>query len=94
MFAVCVTFTLKPNSKDRFLPLIYENAAQSRLKERGCHQFDVATDPSRENDVFLYEIYSDSFAHHLRTAHYRLFDTATVDLVAGKHVKTYSRVIQ
>lgn len=96
MFAVVVTFQLFPGKLDAFLPLIRENAATSREKEPGCHQFDVATDPERPGEVFLYELYGDpaDFAHHLTTAHFATFDAASADLIASKEVRTYARLIQ
>ena len=96
MFAVIVTFTLKPGAMQAFMPLITENAATSLRVEPGCHQFDVATDPARPDDVFLYELYTDAsaFEAHLATEHFIAFDAAVAEHIAAKDVKTYSRVIQ
>lgn len=96
MFAVCVNLTLKPGKAPDFLPLMFENARMSLRDEPGCHQFDVATDSQNPEMVFLYELYSDNaaFDAHLTSAHFRAFDTATVDLVAEKTVRTWDRVTQ
>ena len=96
MFAIVVTIQLFPGKLDAFLSLIRENAATSRTQEPGCHQFDVATDPERPDEVFLYELYSDAaaFAHHLTTAHFATFDASSADLIVSKDVRTYARVIQ
>lgn len=79
-----------------FLPLMLENAAASLGNEEGCHQFDVATDPDRPDEVFLYEVYSDenTFSAHLKTAHFAAFDARTSDMIATKDVRTFQKVHQ
>jgi quinol monooxygenase YgiN len=96
MFAVTVTFLLHPGRDDAFLPEMQENAAQSLRDEPGCLQFDIATDPSRPGEVFLYELYADAaaFAAHLASAHFACFTEATSGMVAEKHVRTYEKVIR
>ena len=96
MFAVVVTFTLSPGQMTRFLPLMVENAQISLRDEEGCHQFDVATDPDRPEEIFLYELYNDAeaFAKHLATGHFKRFDAATRDMIAAKSVTTYRQVQQ
>jgi quinol monooxygenase YgiN len=95
MFAVTVTFTLKPGTRDTFLPLMVENASTSLRDEPGCRQFDVCLgdDPAT---VFLYEIYDDgaAFTAHLESAHFQSFDTAVADMIATKTVHQYSEVIR
>ena len=61
-FAVVVTFQIEPARYVEFMPLMLSNAQASLTQEPGCLQFDVATDPARPNEVFLYEIYSDRAA--------------------------------
>ncbi len=96
MFAVVVTFQIKPEAHTAFMSLMSENARASLTKEPGCHQFDIATDPARPTEVCLYELYSDAkaFDAHLASAHFKAFDTATVDMIAEKSVKTYAEVLQ
>lgn len=96
MFAVTVTFRLNPGVAPSFLPLMRENARESRGHEPGCRQFDVCTDPARPDQVFLYEIYedADAFQAHLKTTHYREFDAATSELIAEKTVFTFASVVQ
>ncbi len=96
MFAVIVTFQLVPGSAARFMPLMLENATTSRREEPGCLQFDVATDPALPGEVFLYEIYTDAaaFDAHLASPHFKAFDTAVQDMIAHKHIRTYSEVAQ
>lgn len=94
MFAVTVTFQIAHNRMAAFMPLMIENAQTSLAREAGCHRFDVATDPARPNEVFLYELYEDraAFDAHMQTEHFLQFDRASADMVEGKEVKTYSEV--
>ncbi|MCJ7874133.1 putative quinol monooxygenase [Phaeobacter sp. J2-8] len=94
MYAVTVTFTLKPGQGEQFLPLMSDNAATSLRVEEGCHQFDVCTDPARPDEVFLYELYTDAaaFQAHLAADHFKAFDAATADMVADKRVALYAEV--
>lgn len=94
-FAVCVTFRIKPESLDAFLPLMNENASTSLRDEEGCWRFDVCTDDGRAGEVFLYEIYtsSDAFQIHLASEHFLKFDSQVKDMIADKQVKTFKTVI-
>jgi quinol monooxygenase YgiN len=96
MFAVVVTLSLKPGTGKDFLALVHDNAQASLRSEAGCHQFDVATDPARPDEVFLYEIYSDpaAFDAHLKTEHFLRFDAATAEMITQKDVRTYSELRQ
>ncbi len=93
-FAVVVTFQIKPENMDEFMPLMVQNAATSLAIEPGCHQFDIATDPERPEEVFLYEVYADSgaFQAHLASAHFKTFDAAVAPMIAEKEIKTYAQV--
>lgn len=95
-YAVVVLFTIKPDALEDFIPLMRANAQTSLLEEVGCQQFDVATDPARPNEVFLYEVYSDraAFEAHLASAHFKKFDLAVTDMIAAKDVRTYAQVQQ
>lgn len=94
MYAVTVTFTLKTGQGAQFLPLMLDNAATSLRAEEGCHRFDVCTDPDHPDVVFLYELYTDAaaFQTHLATEHFKTFDAATAEMVAGKQVACFGEV--
>lgn len=96
MYAVTVTFSVHPEHMPTFLSLMYANARQSLDEEPECHQFDVCTDPTAPNSVFLYEVYRDktSFDAHLKTAHFLRFDAKVTDMIKEKRVVCYSEVIQ
>jgi len=96
MFAVVVTFTIKNDQFDRFMPLMLANARASLAHEDGCHQFDVCTDSARVNKVFLYELYTDAdaFQVHLASAHFQSFNAETSDMLAAKDVRTFAHVAQ
>ncbi len=96
MYAVCVTFELKPGLAARFMPLMQANAQLSLQTEYGCRQFDVLTDSATPDAVFLYELYSDraAFDLHLGSAHFKAFDSAVADMIATKTVRTWDAVMQ
>lgn len=94
MFAVVVTFRIEPGKLQTFLPLMLANARASLRDEEGCHQFDVATDPARPDEVFLYELYTDkaAFDAHREMPHYKSFGAAAEAMIAEKSVDTYAQV--
>jgi len=96
MYAVTVTFRLHPGQGTAFLPLVTANARASVDEEPGCVQFDVCTDGSDPDTVFLYEVYTSraAFDAHRDTAHFEHFDRAAADMIAAKSVDTYGTVIQ
>jgi autoinducer 2-degrading protein len=96
MYAVCVTFKIKNGEVTSFMEKMTENAQTSLQEEGGCLQFDVLSDPERPNEAFLYELYSDrqAFDLHLQSAHFKVFDAATLHMIATKQVQTWSQVAQ
>lgn len=81
---------------EAFMPMMLGNAKTSLSEEPGCLQFDVLTDPSRPDEVFLYELYSSraAFDAHLASSHFLAFDQAVADMIEDKLVKTYRSVSQ
>ncbi|WP_412051407.1 putative quinol monooxygenase [Hoeflea sp. Naph1] len=94
MFAVVVTFKIKPGQMAQFLPLILENGRASRETETGCHQFDVCHDEALPDTVFLYEVYSDlaAFDTHRATPHFQKFGEAGGQMIEAKEVRTFAHV--
>ncbi|WP_419913103.1 putative quinol monooxygenase [Hoeflea sp.] len=94
MYAVTVTFRIKPEHWQPFLSAVRTNASASIENEAGCQRFDVCTDPDRPHEVFLYEIYDDeaAFETHHGTDHYAVFSEAAADMVESKAVITYRSV--
>jgi (4S)-4-hydroxy-5-phosphonooxypentane-2,3-dione isomerase len=94
MYTITVSFELKPGAQDQFLPLMTENAQQSRSQEPGCVLFDVCIDPSKRDYVFLYEVYRDrnAFDAHVGSGHFKIFDQRTSNLVVRKNVAVLTRV--
>ncbi len=93
MYAVCVTFELKPAHAAEFLERVGRQAKNSLEREAGCHRFDVCASPDRQT-VFLYELYSDrdAFDLHLKSDHFLEFDAATREMVDRKDVRTFDRI--
>ena len=96
MFAVVVTFQIAPQQMAAFMPRMLENARISLESEAGCHQFDVASDEARPNEVFLYELYTNkaAFDVHLGSAHFHTFSAQTEQMIVDKSVLTYAKVQQ
>jgi quinol monooxygenase YgiN len=96
MYAVTVTFTIKPGQMESFLRPMRANASESLRQERGCHQFDICLDPSVPDQVFLYELYTDraAFDVHCTMAHFEAFNATTEDMVAAKSVQCFEEVLQ
>lgn len=83
-----VDFMVKPGMRPAFRKLIDRNARTSAQTEPGCRRFDVV-EPEGEGDrIVLYEIYNDRTAidAHIKSAHYRAFDSESAPLVASKKV--------
>jgi len=95
MFAVTVTFRIKPESLSAFLPLMQGNARTSVEDEPGCQLFDICHTPG-ETTVFLYEIYDNkaAFDAHLASAHFKSFDAATAQMIDTKDVRVFEKVIR
>lgn len=94
MYAVIVTFQIKAGRMKAFMSAMTDNARTSLAEEAGCHRFDVCTDPSRPDEVFLYELYTDraTFDAHLAAAHCKSFDAHVANMIAAKNVRTYAEV--
>ena len=94
MFAVTVTFKIKPEHWETFMKAMKANANASKNLEEGCRQFDVCSDAQRPYEVFLYELYDDAaaFDTHLRTDHYLDFSNIVAEMVEDKSVATYGSV--
>ncbi|MDJ0859117.1 MAG: putative quinol monooxygenase [Dinoroseobacter sp.] len=94
MYAVTVTFGLRPGGAEEFMPKVLQNARTSLLEEPGCMRFDVCTDTARPDSVFLYELYynREMFDRHLASKHYEAFSKDVEDLVIEKDVQTFAQV--
>ena len=94
MLVVIVEFRLKPGSRDRFIDRVRRQASDSLRNESGCHVFDICLDPTRENKVLLYEVYTDeaAFEAHLASAHFRDFEDDVGDWVRTKKIDRLTRI--
>ena len=92
---ILVDFHLKPGAGPQFRRMIDENADASARTEPGCLQFDVLEPEGESDRVLLYEIYSDraAFDAHLRTEHFRIFNSASESLILQKTVTRCNLVI-
>ncbi len=93
MYAVTVTFHIRPARMEEFLALMTTNARTSRENEPGCLQFDICRS---DNRVFLYELYDDraAFDAHLASTHFKAFDAAVAEMIEDKQVAVFDEVIR
>ena len=96
MYAVCVTFHIKPERMEAFLCRMLRQAEDSLSVEPDCHRFDVCTSRDSPNRVFLYELYSDrtAFDQHLESSHFAVFDRAVREFIEHKDVRCFETVLQ
>lgn len=94
MFVVSVQLSIHADHLAAFLPLMQENAQNSRQLEPECHQFDVCQDPETPTQIYLYEVYTNAaaFDAHLASAHFQRFDAAAKPMIAAKDIRTYIRL--
>lgn len=95
MYAVVVTFRIKPDQMGAFMSAMIDNARTTLATEPECHRFDVCSDPARPHEVLLYEIYTDraAFEAHIGTAHYMTFDVHVGGMIEAKNVFTYAKIV-
>ena len=89
MFAVVVTFKLKPGTAQAFNPIMNENAEASVRDEPGCSQFQVLHAEGDAETIILYEVYDDeaAFQAHLASAHFAIFDREAGPMIADKVIQ-------
>ena len=94
MFVVTVTFVIKQEKLDEFIPVMTRQAHNSLTLEQGCLQFDVCQDQENPERVFLYEIYSDrdAFEAHLQTEHFLEFDKTVSPWTVSKIAEQWERL--
>ena len=92
MFVLVVNIRIKPDSVERFMKQVLENAREAR-KEPGCRHFDVLVDPQDKSKVMLYEIYNDekAFEAHQQTPHFKKYLAEAVPLLASRERHVYRR---
>jgi autoinducer 2-degrading protein len=85
-FALIVEFEVKPETIERFLTLITENARKSVANEPGCRQFDVMRVQDEPNKIVLYEVYDDAaaFEAHGKTPHRDAFFAEARPMIASQ----------
>ena len=72
MLALVVSIESPPESRDRFLAAIREQAGASLEQEPGCLRFDICEAVDDPNRFVLYEVYADEEAWeaHPKTEHF------------------------
>lgn len=62
MHVVCVTFQITVGKIEEFLPKMHLQARNSIEREPDCYRFDVCQSNTNDNEVLLYEVYTDEAA--------------------------------
>jgi autoinducer 2-degrading protein len=93
MFAVFVTFDVKPDFRDVFVKRMHQQAEDSLEKEKDCGIFEVWLDSKTPNRVQLYEVYMDAAAFdiHLQSAHFKDFDATIGEMIVSKTISTFDQ---
>ncbi|HXR85842.1 MAG TPA: antibiotic biosynthesis monooxygenase family protein, partial [Stellaceae bacterium] len=65
LFVLIAELQVKPETVEKFIPLIMANANTSVHTEKGCMQFDVTQQTDDPTKFSLYEIYADQAAFEL-----------------------------
>jgi len=94
MYVVLVEFTIKAEAVARFVERVKRQATDSLNNETECHRFDVCVGADDDQQVLLYEIYSDqaAFEAHLQTEHFIRFNQETSDWIIDKKINLFNKV--
>jgi (4S)-4-hydroxy-5-phosphonooxypentane-2,3-dione isomerase len=93
-FALIAELQVKPESIEKFVPLILANAQASVAKEPGCLQFDVTQQADDPTKFALYEVYADAaaFEAHGKMPHFQEFFAAAKDMIVGRGARRQTRL--
>ena len=91
-FVLLVNIRIKPESVERFMKGIAENARAAR-KEPGCRQFEVLVDAKDKTRIVLFEVYDDdqAFEAHQQTPHFKKYLAEAVPLLASRERQVLSK---
>ncbi len=95
MFAVFVTFHVKPGHEKAFLERMRRQAADSLAFEEACRTFEVWVKDDNANTVQLYELYDDAgaFDAHLQSSHFIAFAAEVEAMIEDRVLLTFDRKV-
>jgi quinol monooxygenase YgiN len=93
LYVNAVDLDIKPDDTEKFLAALRENGAGA-VTEPGCREFNIHTQASNPNHVFIYEVYDNAAAleAHRATDHYKKYAAATANMVAKREVRAMTSV--
>ena len=93
-FVLIAELQVKPESVEKFVPLILANAQASVAKEPGCLVFDVTQQSDDPTKFALYEVYTDAaaFDAHGKMPHVQEFFGVSKDMIVGRAGKRLTRL--
>jgi autoinducer 2-degrading protein len=94
LFVLIAELQVKPDSVEKFLPLILANAQASVQNEPGCLQFDVTQQADDPTKFALYEVYIDAaaFESHGKQPHTGVFFDKAKNMITGRGAKRLTRI--
>lgn len=92
MFVVTVRFVIDLENKTQFMQAMHKQAEDSLALEENCSHFDVCEHESKQDIVFLYELYQtqEDFKLHLKSDHFISFDAKVRGWVLEKTVECFT----
>ncbi len=87
-FVLFVVLDTVPGQRDAFLARVREHRANIQKNEPDCQRFDISLPEDNDNQVRLYEIYTDqaAFDRHVASEHMKEFRADTAPMVAGREL--------
>ena len=94
LFVLIAELQVKPESVEKFIPLILANAHASVQNEPGCYQFDVTQQTDDPAKFVFYEVYADAaaFESHSQQPHFKTFFEKSKDMIVSRVRRTQTRI--
>ena len=86
LYIIHAKLVIKKDNITNFIEAITLDAIDSVNEEQGCLRFDVFQDKKTQNQIFLYEVYTNlsAFQYHTKTPHIKKWQETVKDWYASK----------
>jgi quinol monooxygenase YgiN len=93
LYVNAVDLDINPADMDAYMAALRENGAKA-VTEPGCREFNIHTQASNPNHVFIYEVYDSAAAleAHRATDHFKKYAATTAKMVAKREVRAMTSV--
>ncbi len=94
LFVLIAEIQVKPESVEKFIPLILANAHAAVHTEPGCYQFDVTQQADDPTKFVFYEVYADAaaFESHGKQPHFQTFFEKAKDMIVSRARRQQTRI--